>query len=766
MAFISCIGITVYLFFILPIWATRVSTSAAALHLESLRNTPPPHYDSSPLNSTLPKVLNITDSERRNASSLDWDSIIPPFHNFLNGTYGRVNRPDKEVFHFSPENLANSAVHAWYAAWTRERQSHPKWKELGEVGMFAYDFLNTQDYFCDLSVSHCMKEPNEIHIQQWWPGPENRALAQRIYLQVFMFSELHNIKREQLDAFAVAHSFFSDYSFDIVSTFTKQVDQKRVMACNIIHKMVDLAVQIGMNMATCGAGDISKALSARDGIFQILSTDLLDGPFKAKTLKSVQGVLQSKDRDATKDAASFNWFKTTQDQYMSTTNRFMQEKFPIPEHGSESTDTSTQDQLHLDPGIAADWMCSQFEGDRQNYNEANARVLNRIIGNFFAGTRKQIQTLYSKTYNGWIAEPGMPSMMSIDFAMQDWPPLHGPDSKHNPLTDVAGYEEHVMSQSLRHLLSRTMSDDNTYLYCMHIPDAQAQCNIVPKENDPDWWKDYRATQICPRPVEDPTLLCSAARWYHATTWGSHVGLMPGIRQIEKWNSDRFHLTVKGLLQESYETYVLYRNNFNNIDWTSHLSNSPVFGIPTCVNDELHLHDGNPIHNSYFRKHASHLQFPFRCGDWRANESAGFMEAMNLGPGSRIHAQIEGIPGTRHPNELFWDRIPRLLDERNITAVSHYLNLCANAVRLPEWSDRHGDSWIINQWRPQIGIDQDCELMLNATRDMDEFHANEWFCGKGATHTVFQRQRDHHTLPQTLWEKPSHKKMCDDWRKKG
>jgi len=166
----------------------------------------------------------------------------------------------------------------------------------------------------------------------------------------------------------------------------------------------------------------------------------------------------------------------------------------------------------LDPGMAADAMCSAFEGDRKDLNDANTHQLNNIMGNFFSGLRGHLQACFSKNYNGWVPEMGMPSMMAIDFAMRDWAPLHGPDSMHSPLKDPARYERDMTSKVLRYFLSRIMGDDNIYLYCMHVSNAKEQCNTVLKKNDHQWYKDYRNTQICPRPDTDPTLICSAARW--------------------------------------------------------------------------------------------------------------------------------------------------------------------------------------------------------------------------------------------------------------
>lgn len=48
--------------------------------------------------------------------------------------------------------------------------------------------------------------------------------------------------------------------------------------------------------------------------------------------------------------------------------------------------------------------------------------------------------------------------------------------------------------------------------------------------------------------------------------------------------------------------------------------------------------------------------------------------------------------------------------------------------------------------------------------MTEFDANLWFCENRGNHTIFQRQQDHHVLPETQWHGDSHKKRCDGWLK--
>jgi hypothetical protein len=84
--------------------------------------------------------------------------------------------------------------------------------------------------------------------------------------------------------------------------------------------------------------------------------------------------------------------------------------------------------------------------------------------------------------------------------------------------------------------------------------------------------------------------------------------------------------------------------------------------------------------------------------------------------------------------------------------------------LPEKKDKKGDSFAISQWRIHTELDRDCGLIQGATANMTEFDANLWFCENRGNHTIFQRQQDHHLVPETQWNFDSHKKRCDKWLK--
>jgi hypothetical protein len=117
-------------------------------------------------------------------SSINWN-FCPLFHDFKNGTNVHVDRPDEEVFLFTEDNIRNSDVQLWYASWSRKSQTDPRWALHGEMYLFAMEFLKNGDCSCEISKASCYR-PNRDRILRHWPGPANRALAQRIYLQLTM----------------------------------------------------------------------------------------------------------------------------------------------------------------------------------------------------------------------------------------------------------------------------------------------------------------------------------------------------------------------------------------------------------------------------------------------------------------------------------------------------------------------------------------------------------------------------------------------------
>jgi hypothetical protein len=117
--------------------------------------------------------------------------------------------PDVEYFRFSEQNLEDSRIAQWYAAWTMMRQSDPEWKELGEWPIFARDVFNTYNFECGLGFASCLDKLSLSEIQRLWPESE-RPLVRRIY--------------------------FTSYKYVLLQDFTNSVlvSRKSASVCNLV----------------------------------------------------------------------------------------------------------------------------------------------------------------------------------------------------------------------------------------------------------------------------------------------------------------------------------------------------------------------------------------------------------------------------------------------------------------------------------------------------------------------------------------------------
>jgi hypothetical protein len=96
-----------------------------------------------------------------------------------------------------------------------------------------------------------------------------------------------------------------------------QVDDEQVRACEIIHKVVDLAVQVGVSMAGGAASALSNALTAEQSLFsKLASVNVLNGQqFSNQGIKYVNGMLKQVIREDWSDAAKFDILQNVQSQF-------------------------------------------------------------------------------------------------------------------------------------------------------------------------------------------------------------------------------------------------------------------------------------------------------------------------------------------------------------------------------------------------------------------------------------------------------------------
>lgn len=190
-----------------------------------------------------------------------------------------------------------------------------------------------------------------------------------------------------------------------------QVDQSKAQACDITHKLINLVVQIAISMAAGAASALSDAFTAKDSLLSELAEVNMFG--KNNGLKmSVDGKKLEMVKDGSGTGAMLDWYGIIRTEFFRTSSTAATQSADkgqtVPYKAAN--ETHTEGRKHLDPDMANDLLCSAFEGDKTDKNEENAHTLEEIMGDFMLQIRNQTQTLHTKMYNGWVAEPGMPAM--------------------------------------------------------------------------------------------------------------------------------------------------------------------------------------------------------------------------------------------------------------------------------------------------------------------------------------------------------------------
>lgn len=65
-------------------------------------------------------------------------------------------------------------------------------------------------------------------------------------------------------------------------------------------------------------------------------------------------------------------------------------------------------------------MCSDFEGDWQDHNEDNNKILKQRVAVELEAARRQVWTLFKNMYDGELLEPGRPSLLARWMLARNW----------------------------------------------------------------------------------------------------------------------------------------------------------------------------------------------------------------------------------------------------------------------------------------------------------------------------------------------------------
>lgn len=98
--------------------------------------------------------------------------------------------PDHEYYAYTPENIAASGVAWWYAGWTISAQKRPEWKDVGEWGLFAREFLDTRNLVCSLEDHGCGGHLQEDFIKSRYK--DKRIFGRLVLFQALRMSDERN----------------------------------------------------------------------------------------------------------------------------------------------------------------------------------------------------------------------------------------------------------------------------------------------------------------------------------------------------------------------------------------------------------------------------------------------------------------------------------------------------------------------------------------------------------------------------------------------
>jgi hypothetical protein len=142
-------------------------------------------------------LTSVTAGEEASETSLSADiSNYVTVDDLRQPTWGDANPEldisDEDYFAFDAKNFDNSLVAVWYSLWTMLRQNDTQWKDLGEWRLFAYDWHNTKNFECALTMTQCSGDQRLEGLQALYPGIENRPLIRRIYFVSRAYRIFHN----------------------------------------------------------------------------------------------------------------------------------------------------------------------------------------------------------------------------------------------------------------------------------------------------------------------------------------------------------------------------------------------------------------------------------------------------------------------------------------------------------------------------------------------------------------------------------------------
>lgn len=787
----------------------------------------PPHQESPAVESNLrimAENISSSNSERHDKADFRRRGEVEPMGESSSDSdvFGEMaEKSDMDYFAFTAENLFESQHAFWYANWTLTRQKDADWKEIGEWKLFAIDYFQTRNLECGSFWIDCKDMPSLSEIRALYPG--DRVLARRVYFT----SECYLIIRNYLKAVQTIldEVNLSLYGLipEIVHTFTSQPNPSAQAACAMIGAVVDTLVNVGVTAVTGMMsstvtsfydkmkGNVARATHdaevASRWYTNIMTTNWIPNsvvnwlraqdqfnawgeitPEKTAELKSLServaklfGTVPSSGYPPHSHPELVPGLQKTKDAYRKAKKNFPWIK-PVTQMPVNlrvglrfGLQNLLRDQMRLRLGsstLGGTGVCARFNGGDLDYSAENINQVQGHLASVFPQILESLSYLYEGIYNGSLQEEGHPSWLAVSMLNHNWAEE---TSYLQRLRHGGPMKREIMRAFTLNIASQISASDGSYMKCTHKSWAARKCDQMARAKPTD---QAALGYFCPRAETDPGLICQVGRWSSSSQY-SHEMPWPALLKIEGFAANRFGLTRLNLLNAAYDHYELYGNDLT-VEWDSWflgpLSALTGLTMPVCKHDDLAMKD-NTVHGpGHKTKGKNSWAVPNVCGI-NGSETEKFLFELGFLEGtpawnSRSKYEHWAGGGT---NELYSDRLVRAnRDMFKTNPFMRYTTMCHQHIRFAEHRDykKYDAMNLLNYARVHKGRDQDCDLVLTATKDMTADEGNRWFCqkhqeyGMDYGHTIFSREAWKVELPRIPrdWVE-NHKHDCKKWLKR-
>jgi hypothetical protein len=376
-----------------------------------------------------------------------------------------ANPSHREKFYdFTAENIKESRVSEWYAAWSIERQNSSSRQDHGEWEEFAREFMGASNFMCTLGNPACLGISSLHEIEERYP--EHPTFVRRIYFVLHMYSLWHDQAITVLDAYDAAQLALIANVGDLTHAMELEPDRRAAALCSLLHELIDIGVQLAFSAASSMSQGIGILISEHSVKWGAIFEKLFKGSEKAAQFATFAAAnpdavpLAVIDNIGAKLDANFREYCDQPGNpcggplpaltgfNLITSNRFGKANQLLLNWFRSSKDYGTGmyrpkspwEGIHVSGGRGTDPLCTPFQGDLAIDADGNIAEMTIGLTNKFHEMREILTAHYETYYNG---TPSKPGKMSLTAEVITWRKWAGEGSLTKDLHTTREWQEYV-----------------------------------------------------------------------------------------------------------------------------------------------------------------------------------------------------------------------------------------------------------------------------------------------------------------------------------